>query len=428
MQTPRRSVGVLDSTPGMSPTPRGARCSLAAWPRYLFSALLVSLFFSAQALADADPSFSVQGFGTLGAVRSDTDDVEFVRDLSQARGATNDWTAKTDSVLGLQANWQIAPKWQAVAQGISRYRYDRSFKPEMAWAFVKYEPAPNLSLRAGRLGTDFFMQADSRWVGYSFLTVRPPGDFFWYLPFYSIHGADVALSVPAGEGIVRGKVFYGLSRGKIPLAEEQWEINASPMRGGYLEYQAGAWQVRASYANIRFKRDLPIASVVKQESGYDLNADQQRFLAAKGTRTHYYSLGVIYDRGPWQAQLMLNHIRQGTRTLEDSDGGYALIGYRTGQVTPYVGYSWVRSKAREKPVTGDPLADAVTAYVMQDAHSEQNTRFLGMRWDVARNVALKAQWDRVQGSSSSLFPYRRDDRPNWDGRMDVFSLSMDFVF
>lgn len=371
---------------------------------------------------------TLQGFGTLGAVRTDSSDVEFVRDLSQARGATNEWTAKTDSVVGLQANWQVAPQWQIVTQGISRYRYDRSFKPDVAWAFVKHEPTPNLSLRAGRLGTEFFMLADSRWVGYSFLTVRPPGDFFWYLPFYSIHGADVAMTIPAGEGVVRGKMFYGLSRGSIPLADEQWKLKGSPMLGGYLEYQAGAWQLRGSYANIRFKRNLPIADVLKKEINYDLGAAQQDFLATKDRRTHYYSLGMVYDRGPWQMQLMLNHIEQGSRVLEDSNAGYALLGYRIGEVTPYVGYSWVRSQKRQRPATGDPLADAVTDYVMQDAHSDQHTSFLGMRWDVARNVAVKVQWDRISGDSSSLFPYRREDRSAWDGRMDVFSMSLDFVF
>jgi hypothetical protein len=51
-----------------------------------------------------------------------------------------------------------------------------------------------------------------------------------------------------------------------------------------------------------------------------------------------------------------------------------------------------------------------------------------MRWDVARNIALKAQWDGIRGQASSIFPYRQDRRGNWDGKMDIFSLTMDFVF
>lgn len=384
--------------------------------------LFASLLFNLPAQADSGQTFTVNGFGTLGAVRTDTDHVEFVRDLSQARGATDEWTAKTDSVLGLQANWRITPQWQVLAQGVSRYRYDRSFRPEVAWAFVKYEPTPNLSLRAGRLGTEFFMLADSRWVGYSFLTVRPPGDYFWYLPFYSIHGADAALTLPAGEGVVRGKLFYGLSRGDIPLSDELWNIKGSPMLGGYLEYQSGPWQVRGSYANIRFEHDLPLAPVLLKEYGIVFSQADARFLETRNTRTHYYSFGVVYDKGPLQAQLMLNHIDQGTRALEDSDAGYLLLGYRLGEWTPYLGYSRVRSKKQAPP------ASPIAARIVADSHADQKTVFAGVRWDLVRNVALKAQWDGIRGDSSSLFPYRQDDLNRWDGRMDVFSMSLDFVF
>lgn len=399
----------------------------SAWPCSLKRAILACA--AAQLIAlpvmaepESASAFSLQGFGTLGMARTTTNDEEFVRDLSQPRGIRKEWSGLIDSVIGLQGAWRVNPQLEAVLQATSRYRYDKTFTPEIAWAYLKYDPLPNLSLRGGRLGTEFFMMADSRWVGYSFLTVRPPGDYFWYLPFYSIHGADAAISIPLGENVLRAKAFYGRSDGRIPLADEQWDIAGSPMVGGYFEYQVGAWQARASYANIRFKNDLPIAQVLKKQFGVTLNPLDAAFLATHDTRTHYYSLGLVYDRGPWQAQLMLNHIDQGSNALESSDGGYALLGYRINQVTPYLGYSWVLSRSRGK------APSAIAAYVMQDSRSDQQTTFAGMRWDVARNVALKAQWDGIRGEPSSLFPYRQDNRARWDGRMDVFSVTMDFVF
>lgn len=361
----------------------------------------------------AENDFVVRGFGTVGMARTTTDDVEFVRDLSQARGIDSNWSAAIDSVFGLQANWQLNPELEVVAQGISRYNNQRNFKPDLAWAYVKYDPTPALSLRAGRLGTEFFMQADSRWVGYSFLTVRPIGDYFWYLPFYSIHGADAALTQSFGDAVVRGKVFYGHSTGQIPLASQQWDINDSPMLGSYLELQHGAWHVRGSYANIRFTQDLPLFGIRPAEAN---------FLSTKGQRTHYYSLGAIYEPGPWQLQLMLNHIKQGSKALESSNGGYALLGYRIGRLTPYLGYSWIRSKPRTESL------DVVTSFVMSDSHSDQRTRILGARWDVAKDMALKIQWDGIRGDASSLFPYRMDNRARWDGGMDVFSATLDFIF
>ena len=404
------------------------RVAPACSPGRLFLALAGSALLSVapHVMAESDSALSLNGFGTFGLARTTTDDVEFVRDISQPRGVGKDWSALIDSVLGLQAAWRISPQFEAVVQATSRYRYDRTFTPDISWAFIKYNPTPNLSLRAGRLGTEFFMMADSRWVGYSFLTVRPPGDYFWYLPFYSIHGADAAINLSLGEGVLRTKAFYGHSNGKIPLADEQWDIAGSPMLGGYLEYQRGPWQVRASYANIKFKNDLPIATVLKIPPANISEA--LNFLSTRGARTHYYSLGVVYDQGPWQAQLMLNHIDQGSNALESSDGGYALAGYRMGTLTPYSGYSWVRSNKQPGLNSSSVPQNEVDAYVIQDSHADQKTIFAGMRWDVVRNVAVKAQWDGIRGEASSLFPYRQDNRARWDGRMDVFSLTMDFVF
>lgn len=64
---------------------------------------------------------------------------------------------------------------------------------------------------------------------------------------------------------------------------------------------------------------------------------------------------------------------------------------------------------------------------MADGRADQSTTSLGARWDVVRNVALKAQWDHIDGEPESIFPYRRETKA-WTGNMDVLSLTMDFVF
>ena len=76
-----------------------------------------------------------------------------------------------------------------------------------------------------------------------------------------------------------------------------------------------AWQVRASYANIRFKHDLPIAGELEAYSPDPLAS--ARLLSTRDKRTDFYSLGVVYDQGPWQIQFMLNRIEQGNQALVD---------------------------------------------------------------------------------------------------------------
>ncbi|WP_337228938.1 hypothetical protein, partial [Proteus faecis] len=88
---------------------------------------------------------------------------------------------------------------------------------------------------------------------------------------------------------------------------------------------------------------------------------------------------------------MLNRIEQGSNSFESSEGGYVLAGYRVGEVKPYLGYSWIRSVQRN--TSG---RQAIEAKIMVDAHVDQSTRIVGLRWDFARNMALKAQWDAIR--------------------------------
>ena len=383
----------------------------------LFLPLLLALPFVAVQADESD--FSVRGFGTLGATRTNAQNAEFVRDLSQPRGVTDRWRAKTDSLLGVQASYQFNPQFEGVVQAVSRYRYDKTYNPDVPWAYLKYEPTPGVSLRAGRLGTEFFMLSDSRLVGYSYLTVRPPGDFFWHLPFYSIEGADAAFSLPLGEAVLRAKIFSGISHEKIALADEVWKLSGSRMSGAYLDYQIGSWLVRGSYSNIRFSNNLPIDNVLSLLGPG--SKDAADFLATEKTRADYYSLGLVYDRGPWQFQLMLNKINQGSNAFQDSTAGYVLAGYRIASVTPFIGYSQVASQKRTN--TLNPVIDGV----MADSHAHQKTWMLGARWDIAKDIALKAQVDSIRGTPESIFPYRRENE-SWSGRVNVFSATLDFVF
>ena len=319
-------------------------------------------------------------------------------------------------------------------QAVSRYRHDGTFNPEISWAFVKFDPDPRWSLRAGRLGTEFFMLADSRLVGYSYLTVRPPGDYFWSLPFQHVDGVDLALTVPLAGGLLRGKAFAGASSEKMPLADRTWKLDGSLMTGAFADFQRGPWQARVAYARIRFNDNLPTDDLLAalRATGAASAREAARALTVADSHSDYTSFGLVYDDGPWQAQLMLNRVEHSSRAFQPADSGYLLAGRRFASLTPYVGYSWVSSRSRQVP-TGLPdvgpltALNAAVAQVLADSHAHQHTSFVGVRWDFASNLAMKVQWDRIRGESASIFPYRWE-KPGWNGRLDVFSLTFDFVF
>lgn len=401
--------------------------------------LLPGLQAPAHAEEVSERRFTLSGFGTLGAARSSSRHVDFVRDLSQPVGIKSGrWSGRIDSMLGVQANWQLGADWEVVGQAVSRLHYDSSHDPEVMWAFAKWEPDPRFNLRFGRIGADFMMLADSRLVGYSYLPVRPSADFFGPLFFSHFDGVDGSLTLPLAGGVARGKLFYGKTQEKTAGAPGIWDSSGSPVRGLVLDYQTGPWQLHANAAEIRFASNVGNFGLHDQlRAAGTLLGSPETLRAADGIRTkhkasRFMALGVAYDEGPVQIQAMVNRTRHQTDVFADSHAAYVLAAYRLGNVTPYVGVSRWKSKRNARsaglpPVP--PFSELEQGYrqYMAASQVDQKTYSVGVRWDFYRNLALKAQWDAVRGEPDSRFAFARSDAA-WNGKTDVLSVTLDFVF
>jgi hypothetical protein len=406
-------------------------------------------FFSTVAQAD-EPAIaapSIKGFGTLGLARSDQDNAEFVRDLSQPRGLQSNWSSRADSILGVQANYQFGPDTEAVVQAISRYRSNGSHQPEVSLAFLKHDFSPDFQVRGGRLGTEFYMLADSRMIGYSNTTVRPPADFYGPLVFSYFDGVDVSGSTSFGNGLLRAKLYAGHSPERTGFYDPlTWDLAGSRLLGGHLDYFVGPWQFRVAHTAAKFSsHELPLNFLANAAIATDpalaglapiVPVDITTLipeLSTVGTTSRFDSLGLVYDKGPLQVQAMIGRIAHESEAYEDSRAGFVLASYRVGQFTPFVGYSKVRSSASQvtttPPVLGPfgPGVNQLGQALTKATHTDQHTVTLGTRWDFRQNWALKAQLDSIRGTPQSLFLFR-GPAPAWNGRMKVFSVALDFAF
>ncbi len=374
--------------------------------------------------SDAQPLISLHGFGTLGLVRSDDGNAEYVRDLTQPRGAGSFWTGKVDNLLGIQANMQLGPHSEGVVQAVTRYHADVGYEPELTWAFLRHDFSPDFSMRVGRLGTEFYMLGDSRLVGYSNISMRPPPDFYGTLIFSYTDGIDFSATRPLGNGLLSGKLFAGVSPEKVPFSPGlTWNLKGSTLLGGYLEYRNGPWQWRFSHARSRFEQKLPTDQLL----GFPYLASVPE-MAMAGQWARFGSIGLVYDQGPLNVQLMLNKVKQDSPAYEDSHAGYILAAYRPGDITPYLGFSRSYTSAEAMPLTGTVL-DFATASLIAQSRVDQHTVTLGGRWDIRKNLALKAQVDSIRGDAAANFLFKfKNANKAWDGDMNVFSLALDFVF
>jgi hypothetical protein len=406
---------------------------MKSFARIAWGCLLASVWSMASVagpdIPETHTGFTLQGFGTLGMTRTNDDNAQFVRDLSQPQGAGKSWSGKVDSLFGLQANIHFSPQTEGVLQVVSRYHYDGSFTPELTWAFLRHDFSPDFTLRAGRLGTEFYMLGDSRLVGYSNISVRPPPDFYGSLVFSYIDGLDVSATLPVASGLLSGKLYAGLSPEKTPFDRGiLWNLSGSPLLGGYLDYLVGPWQIRVSHAQVRFNHETPtdewLVAMGIPLSSFHTKAPEMGMADHWG---RFSSIGLVYDEGPLNIQLMLNRIENDSPSYEDSKAGYVLAAYRLKGVTPYIGYSQSVSRADPLAPISDPLAAVIAPVLVAASHIDQHTYTLGGRWDVQKNLALKAQVDWIRGKPSSVFLFKNPN-PGWDGNMTVFSLALDFVF
>lgn len=384
--------------------------------------------------------FELSGFGTLGVAGSNSNHAQFVRDQTQPDGIGRHFSGKLDSLLGLQAYFRATDSLELVTQAISRYGPHGDYRPEISWAFAKYNINPNLTARVGRMGTEFYLLADSRHIGFSSLTVRPSVDFFGGLPFHHVDGADLSATMALGDGILKGKVFAGQANELAPIGEDFVSLRGNPLAGAYVDYQQGHWQWRATMAQMRFKHDLPapvagLRAGLYQMGGFFPGANAAAdAIGLSGTTSRFYSLGTVYDRGPLQVQLMLSQMRHESYSYQNARAGYLLAGYRLGEVTPFAGLSWTKSTSRTLS-SGIPSFDANSTLLNQGlaaslarVHTDQHTYTFGARWDFRQNMALKAQLDMIRGRPESIFLYPTSTPGAFDGRLNVFSLSLDFVF
>lgn len=396
--------------------------------RFAWMCLGLLVSSACQAESESSPgwnggNFSLSGFGTLGLAHSDTDSVEYVRDLSQPHGLQRGWSGKIDSVLGLQANLKLGAQTEGVVQAVSRYRYDGSYRPEVSWAFLRHDFTPDLQMRFGRLGTEFYMQADSRLVGYANLAVRPPPDFFVPLIFSDIDGIDASASLNLEQGLVRAKLFAGRSPEHSPFVDPiTWNLKGSRLMGGHLDFFTGPWQFRIGRSSVRFSsHEIPLSQLVN----FDIVALIPELSTIHKT-SDFDSVGVIYDQGPLRIHAMAGRVDHESSAYEDSRAAFVIGSYRIGAFTPYLGYSRIKPSASTF-ATQIPVVTDIARSLTLATHADQHTVTIGARWDFRQHWALKVQFDAIRGSPTSLFPFRGDSG-QWNGRMNVLSTTLDFAF
>lgn len=376
----------------------------------------------------ADNMFSLSGFGTLGLVRTSTDDAQYVL-AGQVRGADKDPSAEVDSKLGVQLGAKFNPMFSGTVQVLTKSTGKGTFEPRLEWAFVKAQVTPSVALRVGRMGAPFFAVSDFRDVGFANTALRPAADVYNQVPVSHFDGADVNYQVNTAAGTLTAQLFGGKSsdysdRYKIELKKVIGFNTTLEMDNGLslrLGYAKGDLTVRNEPLNglVATLRATPFATVGNQ-------------LDPNNSRSSFAGVGLTWDQGEWIVVSEYTQ-RRVKSFVSDTDGWYVTVGHRFGSLTPYATISEARTVdsnvVNTIPAATPQLAALKAAVdgVVDGQRNSQKTVAIGARWDFARNFALKGQVENIRPNGQGYFVKQT---PAWgNGKtVNVISVALDTVF
>jgi hypothetical protein len=330
--------------------------------------------------AQFTPDIKFSGFGTVAAVRTNTDAANFGHDRQSYGGANTNATLDVDSNLGLQVNASATSWLSGTVQLLTIKRQtERHLTTEAEWGFVKVAPIEGLSIRAGRLGVPMFLVSDSRNIGYANNWLRAPDEVYGLVSFRRLQGFDVTYQMPIGSNTLTLTVLSGTSATKYAKTN----IRMKGVRG------ANA-QLETDWGTFRFGR---------VEAKYDTAASQAY---------SFTGVGMTIDRNNVFVQAEYVQKRAPQVSFAEANGHYVMAGYRFGNMLPYV------SIAGSKPVT----------VAANNTSGNQKTTALGLRWDAFKVASVKFQLERIDTDGTKGVSFTG----KVPSPVTALSAGVDFVF
>ena len=292
----------------------------------------------------------------------------FLADYPIVSTYDEEWSFAPESLIGVQANGNLAQGLTATAQIVGRGAED--FDAKLEWAYLSYDINDNWTVQAGKKRLPLFYYSDFYDVGYAYVWMRPPADTYtWQI--FNYNGANVTYRNTWGEWAFGANLYAGREDSKDNRLLSEFFFG-EPTReiwddiiGGVINLSRDWLELRFThmqYTNKRFRSGVPELWDGKDER-----------------EGKFYGASANGDFGNFFFLTELNRLDLGGNL----DTAMLTLGYRFGSVTPFVGYS-----AFKEDNEGDP--------------EDHNTTFVGLRWDFHASAAFKVQYDEVKDNSFDL--------------------------
>ncbi|MGO4379407.1 porin [Pseudoduganella sp. RAF19] len=394
------------------------------------SVLAAAASLSAQAGILGDGNLSISGFGTVAAAKTNTDDVKFVR-YNQAEGVGDSPRLGLDTNLGLQASYQATPDLSATVQVLSRKSTSQQFTTELTWAFLKYKLNDETSVRLGRTVIPAFLISDYQNVGYANTMMRPPIELYGQEPLESVDGADINWQHSFGDTNVTVQGVVGKSSGKLFVAAGGTGSVThydAPVYGFAVTAEHGPITVRAAHlrAKVEVNDFALLNGLTDNLTKFGFGQLANDMTTKGGKHMSFTEIGATLDWKNIVGQAEYAQRRaQDAVYIPQTNAWYVMAGYRFGKVLPYYAHAHYNGANQKITAPALPAALAVPVAAFLTSAS-QSSDLVGVRWDFAKSLALKVQYDRVDPTSKSgSLVY---GPAVYNKKVNVIAAGVDFVF
>lgn len=351
------------------------------------------------------------------------------------------WDLRPDSKLGLMLALGVSPQWRAKAQLIYRDGSSREHKLKPRLAFVEYQPDFDWTIKLGRTVQGLLPGEESLYTDYAQLPVRAPQEPYAYLPNTEIDGIWLARQIPLGSWLLELRSSYG----QRSYYSQQFYRKLRDSFGVAAMLQNPATTLHLAARQLRFglhqADSLASATgLIRSVAEAQGRGDIARQYDERHIEARQLAAGIEHQAGALtlKADLLLLYSSAHFIARPIASGNLQL-GYRSGDITPYLVWGEIRDYGRVDedrllPDSAAAIAATATAnYLAAAISGEQRTRSFGLRWDAMRNTALKLQFDRIERKPGrqGWFVAPADSAqfaPDNENHTNVWSLSLQGMF
>ncbi len=305
----------------------------------------------------------------------------YIADWSNAGVYNKDFSLTPETRAGVQLNYAITDKVNAVAQIVVR---GTNGTPDLTWAYVGYKFGKNWEVQVGRKRIPLYYYSDFQDIGVAYPWVSPPPELYgWDATNYN--GGSMRYSASFAETNLAASVFAGREDIDKSL---YWKLYGSD-------------NTRVAWKNIA-GADLEVARGPLTVRGVYMSADVETNGSQAALKAYGLSANLDFDN--W---FVLSEVTKLTRDSAVPGQTYTApaatigAGVRMGKWTPFINYAqYVES-------SNDPDW-VLTAYKRAS---------VVVRYDVDSSSAVKVQLDKHQDATN-----------NFGGGLTLLRISYDRVF